>query len=347
MMSEANFRNHVRIESGRFRDVEANLYTIVREEMFFLEAFLDHYRRLGVEQFLFLDDSSTDGTGEFLSRQLDCLVLSSDLSFGEPIAAGNGRGGIRIARAGTVLKRIIPQKYLKNKYALYVDADEFLILPEDIADIRTAIGVLERNMVACVAASLVDFYPQRLADLDLDIRARSLEELLDHYPYYDATPLVDLVQDDWPKQLGEGASKRLFREHGIKDLPPVLSKLPEAVVRFLPAPTPRSAWLKTPLVKWDDATWLEGSHYANVPPTPRVLLAIAHFKFTFDLQRRTEQALERKSHSRGGRKYFHYQLLLETMRCRGSDFTGPATAKFSSPADLAAHGLLKWDFPRK
>jgi len=42
MMSEANFRNHVRIESGRFRDVEANLYTIVRDEMFFLEAFLDH-----------------------------------------------------------------------------------------------------------------------------------------------------------------------------------------------------------------------------------------------------------------------------------------------------------------
>ena len=74
--------------------------------MFFLAAFLDHYRRLGVDQFLILDDSSSDGTREFLSAQADCLVLSSDLGFGDPVAAG-GEGGARTTRAGTLLKRII------------------------------------------------------------------------------------------------------------------------------------------------------------------------------------------------------------------------------------------------
>ena len=67
---------------------------------------------------------------------------------------------------------------------------------------------------------------------------------------------------------------------------------------------------------------------------------MAHFKFTFDLKRRTEQALERRSHSRGGRKYFHYQLLLQTMRRRGSNFTAAESASYSSPGALAAHGLL-------
>jgi Glycosyl transferase family 2 len=348
MISEADFPNHVRIESGRFRDAEVNLYAIVRDEMFFLDAFLAHYRQLGVEQFLFLDDSSADGTREFLSDQADCLVLTSDLGFGDQVAAGNGNGRVRTTRAGTLLKRIIPQKYLKNKYALYVDADEFLILPEGLGDLRTVIAILEKNRIACVAASLVDFYPQRLTDLDHPVRAKSFSDLLDRYPFFDATPLVELVQGDFPKSLGEGASKRLFREHGIKDFPPALLDLPSAVARFLPFfATPRSAWLKTPLIKWDEHTWLDGSHNANVPPSPRVLLSMIHFKFTFDLKRRTAQALDRKSHSRGGRKYLHYQQLMEAMRRRGSNFIGSETARYSSPADLAAHGLLKWDLARR
>ena len=262
MIPEADSSSNVRIESGRFRDAEVNLYAIVRDEMFFLDAFLDHYRQLGVDQFLILDDSSSDGTREFLSDQADCLVLSSDLGFGDPVAAG-GEDGARITRAGTLLKKIIPQKYLKNKYAVYADADEFLILPEGIDDIRTAIRILERDRIACVAASLIDFYPQGLVDLDRSIRARSFSELLERYPYYDATSLVELVADDWPKPLGEGASKRLFREHGIKDVPPTLSNLPSALARFLPFPTPRSAWLKTPLIIGSCYQWLTSNSHST------------------------------------------------------------------------------------
>src|SRR5262245_8090351 len=342
MISEADCSSNVKIESGRFRDAEVNLYAIMRDEMFFLDAFLDHYRRLGVDQFLILDDSSSDGTREFLSAQQDCLVLSSDLGFGDPVAAG-GEGSSRIMRAGTLLKRIIPRKYLRDKYAVYADADEFMILPEGIDDIRTVIRILERNRIPCVAASLVDFYPEGLADLERPTRVQSFSELIDRCPFYDTTPLVALVEGDGPKPLGEGASKRLFREHGIKDVPPALSSLPEALARFLPFATPASAWLKTPLIKWDDDTWLDGSHNANVPPSHRALLAMAHFKFTFDLKRRMEQALERRSHSRGGRKYFHYQRLLGSMLRRGSDFTAAESTRFSSAGALAAHGLLKWE----
>ena len=39
MIPEADSSSNVRIESGRFRDAEVNLYAIVRDEMFFLDAF--------------------------------------------------------------------------------------------------------------------------------------------------------------------------------------------------------------------------------------------------------------------------------------------------------------------
>ena len=147
-----------------------------------------------------------------------------------------------------------------------------MIPPEGIDDIRTVIRIAERNRIACVAASLVDFYPQGLADLDRSIRARSFSELLERYPYYDATLLVELVEDDWPKLLGEGASKRLFRQHGIKDVPPALSILPSPVARFLPFPTPRSAWLKTPLIKGRRhlARWQSQCQCAAVSSRPAV-----------------------------------------------------------------------------
>ena len=40
----------------------ATVCAIVHDEMFFLQAFLAHYRRLGADRFIILDDCSTDGT---------------------------------------------------------------------------------------------------------------------------------------------------------------------------------------------------------------------------------------------------------------------------------------------
>ena len=42
------------------------LVCVLKDEMYFLPEFLAHYRALGVEHFVFLDDASTDGTTVFL-----------------------------------------------------------------------------------------------------------------------------------------------------------------------------------------------------------------------------------------------------------------------------------------
>ena len=141
-----------------------------------------------------------------LEADLYAIVRSSDLGFGDPVAAGGGEDGARITRAGSLLKRIIPQKYLKkNMHAVYAHADEFLILPEGIDNIRTAIRILERTASPALPHRLSTSTRKDWRIIRL-IRARSFSDLLERYPYYDATLLVELVADDWPKPLGEGAS---------------------------------------------------------------------------------------------------------------------------------------------
>src|SRR4030095_13737713 len=88
--------------------------------------------------------------------------------------------------------------------------------------------------------------------------------------------------------------------------------------------------------------WLDGSHNANVPPTDKALITMVHFKFTYDSNRRIEQAMALKSHSRHGFKYLQYHRLLKEMERTGSEFLGPKTLRFSGTHDLERVGLMKW-----
>ena len=49
-------------------DARATAFAVVKDEIYNLRAFFDHHRRLGVDQFIVLDDRSGDGTREWLAR---------------------------------------------------------------------------------------------------------------------------------------------------------------------------------------------------------------------------------------------------------------------------------------
>ncbi len=50
---------------------------VMRDEMRRLPHWMDHYRRLGVAQFLLVDNGSRDGTREFLADQADVSLWST------------------------------------------------------------------------------------------------------------------------------------------------------------------------------------------------------------------------------------------------------------------------------
>src|SRR5206468_6015764 len=57
------------------------LFSIIRDEIYFLPKFFEYYRQLGVNDFLIYDDRSADGSTEFLVSQPDCTVLSGPYTY--------------------------------------------------------------------------------------------------------------------------------------------------------------------------------------------------------------------------------------------------------------------------
>jgi hypothetical protein len=343
-LTEGDLKDSLSIRHGHIRDVKVSLYAVVRDEMFFMPAFFDHYRRLGVQQFIVLDDGSSDGTSEFLEGQPDCAVLSTQFSYGQMLSLRSADGRLTRDRAGVFLRRAIPKKYLLGKYVVYADADEFLILPPEVGSLSVLIDQLASSRIDCVAASLIDFFPRTVAGLNSKTAPSSFAALVAAYPCFDALTLLDLQSGRQPHQVNISASGRLFAQYGVKQAPPFLSWLPGWVVDALPFPVPRTACMKTPIVRWTENVWLKSSHKANVAPPSDILLAMAHFKFTWDLARRVAAAMQRKSHYRGSQKYFQYHRLLKRLSAGSRSFVGPATRVYQDPESFEGTGLMKWHF---
>ena len=210
---------------GRIVPDRLSLFSPVRDEMFFLPAFLSYYRKLGVEQFCFIDDHSSDGSFEYMAGQDDCVVFRSAYGFGEQIRSGTGKK--KYERAGTVWKREFPLRYFGGQWALYLDLDEFLHLPPGFATIPALIERLEKTGAHSVPAVMVDFYPERPADLAEDVDAKTFEALVVKYPYFDAEPHIDWPAGERrPTEIYPGAVTRLFQTHEIFAWHPAARWLP-------------------------------------------------------------------------------------------------------------------------
>lgn len=346
-ISFEDLKNQINIISGYITDSKLSLYSIMRDELFYLPAFFEHYRRFGVEQFIILDDASTDGTTDFLLSQPDCAVLRSKFRFGQEIEARMPDGQVQRSRAGTLFKRAIPEKFLAGRYALHADADEFLILPPEVPDFGTLLSHLKEKNIDCVAASLIEFYPTDICDITGDKQPNSFGEMIDLFPYFDAIKLIELKHNKFPETIGDSASKRLFNKYKIRDAHYLLRKLnnflPPSVIEALSLKYVSSATLKTPIVNWRDGIWLKGSHNANVPPTHLVLLPMAHFKFTHALAEKTRSAIQTRAYAKKSRKYVHIDLLMDRMKEGDGNFVGSESQKYVSPQQLVNLGLMHWN----
>lgn len=323
------------------RNVPFTLFGVMRNEMYFLPAFLEHYRKLGVAQFVIVDDASDDGTSAYLASQPDCCSGVSPIRFGQRVTISDPSHGGLAGRAGPIFKRVVPDHYLAGQPVLIADADEFLLLPEALPTVPDVVALMRRRGWNSVAAALIDFYPQDLAALEDRAAPVTAEELFRRFGYFDAVPFVTLREGQRPQKTGQTASERLFRLCSIRNVPPVLDVLPQALTRLLPLKPPGAAWFKTPIIIYDGATYMVASHDANLPPPPEILLAMAHFKFNGATWQRIRSAIAIKAHARGGQKYEHYEQMLQVMERRRLAFLGPASQRYEDPRQLLACGLMK------
>lgn len=229
MMPLADDRDYAAIQSFDNLSVVSNdlshetgftLTAVVRNEMFFLPEFLKHYRSLGVERFVFLDDHSDDGTRAFLARQSDCMVVESERRFADRVPIEHpmcGKG--ETARVRNIWINLLLQRFALDRWSVHVDADEFLRIPKG-AKLQDVVRSLGQAGAASVCSVMLDMYPKHISSL---ASMKSHDRLqADADWYYDARQHFSLPKlwkrPGWsqPRIKYPGARARLMHAHGIR-----------------------------------------------------------------------------------------------------------------------------------
>jgi len=122
-------------------------FSTVRNERNRLPFFLDHHRALGVDHFLVVENNSNDGTAEYLKKQDDVSVWSTDASY-------------KAARFGVDWLAVLQLRFGAGHWCLTLDADEILAYPDfEKAPLPVLTKWLSANGAASMGALMLDMYP--------------------------------------------------------------------------------------------------------------------------------------------------------------------------------------------
>jgi len=262
-------------------DAEVAVISVVRNEKFSLGHFLDHYRRLGVRAFLFVDNLSDDGTLEFLLGQPDTTVFTAEAPF-------------RSTAQGTEWKIALMAQLRPGRWSLVADADEFLVYENSSQTLLA--DYLSRPEFAgsdAFAVSMLDLYPQdRLEKARLEatdpfsqISFADRKALL-HAPTYSG-PFGDVVArtSALRHRILPGSGRELF----------VAEKVP--LIKYQP-------WMRFSL----------SLHYATeVKQAPKQLM-FAHFKYHAEFLNRARREVKRGQYYNNAQEYKRYLALLSEAR---------------------------------
>lgn len=135
-------------QSNRVKPEHVLCFAVMRNEIDRLPYFFKHYRKLGVKHFFFVDNSSDDGSLEFLTAQNDVSCWSTEKSY-------------KNSRFGMDWMNFLLGKYGHDHWCLTVDLDEILVYPNwQTLDLGSLAEWLERCEVEQLGSIMLDMYPQ-------------------------------------------------------------------------------------------------------------------------------------------------------------------------------------------
>ena len=287
------------------------LCALLNDEIYFLETFLEYYRNLGVERFIFVDDRSTDGSREILLEQPDVMVLESSLRFGRTVL-GNGRTPLPDMRGDIIWRNVLMARFCYDAWALMVDLDEFIVLP-DGRGFHDVAALASQRRARSVFGVMLDVYPEDTCGLK---RAGPFKE--DDTWFFDGLRHISVEPGGWAKVQYAGARVRLFARHRARRL-----SRKEQVLRLLgPTWLPHKNWnQKQVLHRWGENQLFLNSHLTTEAANEEMLLPMKHYKFNADLFRRTQTALRERQYDGHSREYEAFAQLLDQMERAQQPFT--------------------------
>jgi len=128
------------------------LFCTLRNERIRLPFFLEYYRNLGVNHFMFVENNSDDGSREYLEKQPDVTLWTTAQSY-------------KRSKFGVDWLNALQSRYGVDHWNLVVDVDEFFIYPFcDSRPLRALTDWLDASSIKSFGAMLVDMYPKSSVD---------------------------------------------------------------------------------------------------------------------------------------------------------------------------------------
>jgi hypothetical protein len=258
------------------------LFSTLRNERVRLPYFLRYYRDLGVDHFLFVDNDSTDGTREYLSRQPDVSVWGSDHSY-------------KRSRFGVDWLTWLQGKYGHGHWTLTVDADEFFVFPFcDTRPMRALTDWLDASSIKSFAAMLLDMYPKGPIDAQ---------------PYREGQDPFEIAS--W----FDSGNYLISRNSLYGNL--WIQGGPRARTFFTDKPERAPALNKVPLVKWDrNYAYVSSTHMLLPRGLNQVYDAwggekasgcLLHAKFLDTFTGKAQEEMQRRQHYANSHEYKSYK----------------------------------------
>ncbi len=125
---------------------EVIVVALIRDGMFYLDGFLDHYRSLGARHFVFFDNGSVDGSIERIRREPGTIIVQSRLPWGQ---------------YENHFRQYAAQRYCAGRWCLYADMDEIFEFDDPKGrGLRGLVGYLGDNGYTALVAQMLEMFPE-------------------------------------------------------------------------------------------------------------------------------------------------------------------------------------------
>ncbi|WP_052265298.1 glycosyltransferase family 2 protein [Ruegeria sp. ANG-R] len=186
-------------------------FTTLRNEITRLPWFFHHYRRLGVDHFLMVDNGSDDGSVAYLQDQPDVSLWRTTESY-------------RASRFGLDWLTWLQWKYGHGHWTLMVDTDELLIYAHhDRRSLHDLTAWLDVHGQAAFGALMLDLYPKGpLGAQSYDPQSDPTEVLR----WFDPSPYRALRQTPMGNLWVQGGVRERMFFSDRPERSPTLNKIP-------------------------------------------------------------------------------------------------------------------------
>lgn len=284
------------------------LFCTLRNEAHRIEFFLDYYRKLGIQHFVFVDNGSDDHFQELISDQPDVTVYYTEASY-------------KASNFGMHWLNYLLRKHGSGKWCLTCDPDEFFVYPKiEHFKLQDLTHYLDQNHRPAFFTLMIDMYGK--GKLSESNYTPGTDPILAN-PYFD--PIGYFYSQN-------GEYNSLWAQGGVR-----------MRTLFKDNPFAAPAINKTPLIKWKwYYAYISSMHMA----IPRRLNggyrhgltgALLHYKFIAAFEDKIVEEMERGEHYGDSAEYKRYMKFLD----ENQNYQDKHSTHYTGWKQLYQLGLLK------